>query len=269
LKPKRLLKTINKPETSVRLQILRTHLVRRRFQTTPEILDCHLLVFLEAGMMIAESGDRQWQMQAGDLLWLQPGDAKRFRHPTGEPTVKQWNLRFHLARRGSVVRVSLPEPHWRGVWDVHPTLEQIRDLYEHGHPYADLRFRALLSVLLSTAFALPTISDRQASLTAAQRMQLDRFVADHLHQGIRASDLAVAVGLSADYFSRLFRATYDLTPRKWLVRERMRRAATLLEQTTLSAKEVAGELGIASASLFTRQFRQVHGCTPSDHRLRA
>ena len=75
-------------------------------------------------------------------------------------------------------------------------------------------------------------------------------------------DLAVELHLSADYFSRAFRRTFSVSPRRWLLNERIRLAAMLLAKPGLSVSEVAYQFGYRDVYLFSRQFKQVFGLSP-------
>jgi len=81
-----------------------------------------------------------------------------------------------------------------------------------------------------------------------------------------SADLARTLGFSRAYTGRLIHATYGCEARRFLVAMRLRRAATLLQETRLPVAAVARELGYADPAFFTRQFRRVFGCTPSEHR---
>jgi AraC family transcriptional regulator len=103
-------------------------------------------------------------------------------------------------------------------------------------------------------------------LRPAQRQRLNRFIDDHIAEAIAPADLARECELSLDYFSRIFRRTYGVAPRTWLIRERMRQAATRLVETDRTVAQVAHEFGVDNLSLFCRQFRSVMGCTPTVYR---
>jgi len=108
--------------------------------------------------------------------------------------------------------------------------------------------------------------DSGRTLSPAQRQAVDRYVVDHIGEGLRPEDLALEAGLSPDYFSRLFRRTYGASPREHLKRERSRLAAILLLETRLSVARVARRVGTDNVSLFCRQFNDVMGCAPGRYR---
>jgi AraC-like DNA-binding protein len=62
-------------------------------------------------------------------------------------------------------------------------------------------------------------------LNPFQRNQLIGYVHSHIDTRINPASLARSLGLSPDYFSRLFRNAFGLPPRSWLMRERIRLAS--------------------------------------------
>jgi transcriptional regulator GlxA family with amidase domain len=72
--------------------------------------------------------------------------------------------------------------------------------------------------------------------------------------------------LSVRQFERRFRATFQMSPRSYLIRLRVAVAADLLSTTGRRPTEVALETGFYDHSDFSRQFRKIMGVPPSDYR---
>ncbi len=89
-----------------------------------------------------------------------------------------------------------------------------------------------------------------------------------MHQ-VTPADLAAGVGRSPRYFARCFHASFGSTPRRWLVEQRIRQAAHLLRTSPDAIGAIAARCGCDNTSLFSRQFRAVMGCSPSDYRQRS
>lgn len=79
--------------------------------------------------------------------------------------------------------------------------------------------------------------------------------------------LAEVANLSPDYFARLFKQTYGVIPRTWLVQEKMRLASVEQVTTRKFITQVAAELGYSDLYLFNRQFKNVCACSPREFRL--
>jgi AraC-like DNA-binding protein len=95
------------------------------------------------------------------------------------------------------------------------------------------------------------------------------YAEQHIAHRPTAPDLASTLDLTTYYFTRVFRRTFGRSPRAWLMRERMRRAADELVETSRSIKSVAYSLGYADLYLFSRQFRAAMGKSPRSYRRSA
>jgi len=76
-------------------------------------------------------------------------------------------------------------------------------------------------------------------------------------------DLAERAGLSEKYFTRLFRRQIGVAPKSYQVSSRLNHARTLLEQTSMSVKEIAGVLDYPDPYVFSKQFKAHFGVAPS------
>jgi AraC-like DNA-binding protein len=88
----------------------------------------------------------------------------------------------------------------------------------------------------------------------------------HLEDSISLQDLASTAGLSTSHLIRAFKQSEGMTPHRYLLHRRVRRALGLLAETTLALSEVAMASGFADQSHFCRQFRKLVGATPSRYR---
>jgi transcriptional regulator GlxA family with amidase domain len=93
-----------------------------------------------------------------------------------------------------------------------------------------------------------------------------------LDERLTLAQVAAAVRLSPDVFSRLFRKGTGRTFRDYCVSARIDRARELLTETALNVAEIARMLGYTDYRLFARQFALHNGDrSPTvwrrDHRL--
>jgi transcriptional regulator GlxA family with amidase domain len=84
-----------------------------------------------------------------------------------------------------------------------------------------------------------------------------------LHEPIAIAALAAQLNLSPSRFRYLFRIQTGAAPAVFLQRLRLKRARLLIERTFLSVKEVMALVGYNDPSHFSKDFRQLHGISPS------
>ena len=82
------------------------------------------------------------------------------------------------------------------------------------------------------------------------------------------SELANRCGLSRSHFAKAFKASMGIPPHRWLLRQRVHRAAEMLEWTNESISVIAASCGFADQSHLTRIFHAMVGSSPADWRRR-
>jgi AraC-like DNA-binding protein len=91
-------------------------------------------------------------------------------------------------------------------------------------------------------------------------------ISAHFTEEIDVSDLAQACGMSITHFRRLFARALGQSPKEYLTRFRLQKAATLLGAGRCGVLDAALACGWGSLSAFSRQFRTVFGTSPRGYR---
>lgn len=101
-----------------------------------------------------------------------------------------------------------------------------------------------------------------AGSTAATRA----WALERLAEPLSLDTLARNARMSVRTFSRRFRAETGLSPRSWLIQQRVLHARHLLETTTLPIEQVAAESGLGSGASLRQHFNAVVGVAPLTYR---
>jgi AraC family transcriptional regulator len=110
---------------------------------------------------------------------------------------------------------------------------------------------------------LPRANATDLSIGAARaKAYIDR----HFNSEITLTTLAGVSGLSVFRLAHVFRAAVGVSPHQYLLRVRIGRAIELLCAGSMSALEIALEVGFQSASHFSSTFGRLTGVTPSEYR---
>jgi AraC-like DNA-binding protein len=126
------------------------------------------------------------------------------------------------------------------------------------------------AALAGLRHALDAPADRHAPAEPALIARLRVLVKDQLGDAtLSVRGLAAQCGCSADHLSHVFRRHTGEALAAHLNRLRIERAVQLLDETTLSGKEIAWACGFAGPSYFIQQFRHHCGMTPRQWRERA
>jgi AraC family transcriptional regulator len=105
--------------------------------------------------------------------------------------------------------------------------------------------------------------DRRRAVEAAL------WIDEYSHEPIDLETAAAEVGLSSFHFLRLFASVLGVTPHQYLVRSRLRHAASLLADGATSITDVAIDVGFGDLSNFVRTFHRAAGVSPRSFRQAA
>ena len=92
---------------------------------------------------------------------------------------------------------------------------------------------------------------------------------DHPERPCGLQDLAEIAGMSRAAFAERFRSVFGRSPMAFLKSLRLRKAADLLLGTELPVKTIAGRVGFASRSHFSRAFKAHAGLDPAAYQAAA
>lgn len=120
----------------------------------------------------------------------------------------------------------------------------------------------LLEILMLQAteslIAGPAVHER-----AIQSYQRCRNVIETQHETLQdLDDIANACHLDAAYICRLFKRFGPMSPTRYLQRQKLNRAAELLQHTSLLVKEVSDAMGCSDPFHFSRIFKRTYGISP-------
>jgi AraC family transcriptional regulator len=89
------------------------------------------------------------------------------------------------------------------------------------------------------------------------------YIRDHLDSPIYVTELAEFLDVSTSHFCRAFKTTFGMSTHRYIMEERMARAAELMRETTMSLTDIALEIGMCDQSHLSNLFRRHFGDSPS------
>ena len=93
------------------------------------------------------------------------------------------------------------------------------------------------------------------------------YIEDHLDKEIKTQDVADACFCSKSTLEKLFRCVNNISVRDYLIRRRMMKAARMIvEEPETGLLDIALTYGYSTNEAFTRAFRQIWNCNPSEFR---
>lgn len=124
----------------------------------------------------------------------------------------------------------------------------------------------MLVTYLSRCYELPSdLQEYPSSFSIARSVS---FMEEHFRENHSVKELAKLSNMSTRHFTRIFSDIYHITPKKYILQQRLLSACRLLEdeRETSSITEIALNLGFSNSNYFTRLFHNTYGMTPSEYR---
>ena len=159
----------------------------------------------------------------------------------------------------SAARVTLS---LRGVDRVTAMLDEIAAALERDTTPARLLATSGMAWRLLTQLAV----DRLLPETGTPLERALRYLEDRVDGRIPVPELAAMVGVSPSHLAALFRAATGGGVVAHHLSLKMARARSLLDTTDLPVAEIGRRIGMDDPFYFSRQFRRVHGVSPSAYR---
>jgi AraC family transcriptional regulator len=113
------------------------------------------------------------------------------------------------------------------------------------------------------------VADPPKGLSPRQLQCTIDYIECHLHEKLKLTTIAEAIGFNAAYFCILFKKSLGLTPFQYISQQRTERAKLLLKRSQLEIVDIALQCGFANQSHFTQHFRQIVGATPKAYQRQA
>jgi AraC-like DNA-binding protein len=237
------------------------------WDTGPRRVDEHLIYFVAEGGCSAVLDGKRVRSAAGSLCWVCPETPFRFFHGVRDSSSVIYRFRFQVKEKGKVLRPRWPYRFLPEAWPLFDIVKQITLEAERSGKFSFWRVRNLFSLLSIAVFeASPGRRRGGTVLSDSQRAEIASLLSENRVARKTPADLARRLGLSAGYFTRVFRRSYGLSPRTWLLHQRVGHAGLLLRESTSRVSEIAEKLGYTEVYLFSRQFRQIFGVSPTQWR---
>jgi AraC family transcriptional regulator len=113
------------------------------------------------------------------------------------------------------------------------------------------------------------LQSKHNPLRPALLRRIEDYVYANLTRDIALADLAGLCAMSVDHFLRSFRAATGITPYRYVLEQRLRRARVLLKTTDTPIASIATTCGFRNGSNFSVKFHARFNASPSEYRRNA
>ena len=237
---------------------------RRRQATTYQERFCRyaFLVFMQEGELSYQCENHSYRLAQGDMLLIPPGGSYGF---DSRPSCFYHKLVVEY--RGCNLLSVLDTMRLQQVYHYPASkkndeiLKKIRNctsLMEHNqHQNLSEILGLSYSILADCATMTQPKATPRGNLAKLQ-MRLE----NQLDEPLTMKELAAELKCSVMQMTREFQKRFHVTPKAFRDTCRMEHALDLLDDPSLSIKEIAYQVGCRDQFQFSRQFRSYQGCSP-------
>lgn len=250
-------------ETEVIESVIGHKILDPDFDNGLRSLEDYLIYFMLQGRIEAWVSGKKTCLKPGMLIWLPPDTLHHFwREPEQQENSELYHFRFRLENphctakeNGFLLRSQM--------FDSADLVAKYYTEAKGAKRDKNQRLRNILYLLYSDCKNQSREAEHgENRLNTGAYSTILAYTQNNIKTWPSPADLASSIGYSSDYFSRLFRKTFGLTPQRWLVQQRVRAIAEEMENSPKSISEIAFDYGYKDIYFFSRQFKQVIGSSP-------
>jgi len=230
-----------------------------------------ILIYCLSGLGQLQLEDREFKVDKGSAILIPPNHPHVYSADRQDPWSIFW-VHFSGTQVSDVSTVlgTNPDAPIVHVPDTRLVLQAFEDVYAClNYNFSDSGL-LLMSSKLINLFSMIRLhrKHRHPRRQAAEDSVLStiKFMRQHLDMNLTLNELAAQSGQSVPYYCRRFKERTDQSPMSYFIHLRLQKACELLVQTDLSVKDVAEELGYKDPYYFSRLFKKIEGCAPSQYR---
>lgn len=234
----------------------------------PALRDHYLIHYVVSGRGILRCNQQEYHLSAGELFIIYPSQVASYQADANDPWKYSW-VGFNgtdarrlvkltgFARQNPILRSDDPEK-------TRSLLRRIADAGDNT-PAADAEMAGCLYLLLAH---LIRMNRRQPGGNPHQTYVANalKYIQYNYANDIGVNDISQYVGISRSQLYRAFLQDFGVSPHNYLQTYRINEACSLLQDPAYSVTEVAGSVGFNDPLYFSRVFKSIKGCTPSDYR---
>ncbi len=142
------------------------------------------------------------------------------------------------------------------------------DYYSINQNGETLRVESIIYQILSIIISEYSASNENK--TSSKKEQQIKKIIEYINNNYTSSDLTIkkiadAFFFNQAYLTRIFKESTGISPMKYIIVLRMRRAVELLEKRTFSISQIAYALGYKNQFYFSKEFKRFFGIQPSKY----
>ncbi len=229
----------------------------------PEIRSHFLIVSVEQGNAVLHMDKSDIKFGYGDILVMFPGE-KIFYRALTEWSIKWIGVSGNLIEKAlRTINVTRKNPIFKpsNFNTISNIMTQLYETEYTGLLSERYQIQSLLYLFFSELLSSNKSNGEHDIATSA--MQIIKY---NYTNRLTVESLASSLYLDCSHFSRIFKAKFGISPKKYILKLQIDTAKIMLRETDKSVKDVAITVGFADSLYFSRLFSKAVGMSPSEYR---
>ena len=224
----------------------------------------YLIHYIMSGCGTFARGGVTYSLHRGCMFLIRPGELTFYQADEKTPWEYIW-IGFDGALCPSLLRSSgfTDDVCWRDVPQASSLFEELRSIPDR-RPSTELSLCSLLYGL----FSILCSQDASPRTPRDYVARTSDYIRANYALPISIESIASMLGIDRRYLSRIFLRETGVTPKEFLVRVRLNRAAELLETSSCTVTETARSVGYDDVYNFSKIFKKKYGISPAHYRQR-
>lgn len=270
----------NSAEEKGKPVIIRSHQASTRSANNKSIIHQNMLDIIIAGKKTIIDAYNITALEAGEMMILSKGSSLISQalpeqglfhnlaiYFTNEVLADFW-IKYTTCSNGNLKQnVKHPFITYRQDVFISNYINSVLLLLESPLKFSDQLKQLKLEELLLYLFQTNPEKLQSLSMIAKDNedMQFRKAAESHITTPISVEELAFLCNTSLSTFKRKFLNIYGTSPQRWLIRQKMRLAASLLKQRHERPGSVYEQVGYTNQSSFILAFKNEYGMTPKEY----
>jgi AraC-like DNA-binding protein len=229
----------------------------------PEIRNHFLFVLVNEGEANFHRNGRIVNLKAHDLLVMCPGE--RIYYEANSPWSIQWLGLYGNAVNKYVTALSVngknPIIHLKNFREIETIMDKIYAIAEDSSECAEA-----MQIGLVYQFFSALLQDKKNAPTQDIVESAMRIIDYNLNTEITVEEISNTLHIDPSHLTRVFKNSTGISPKQYMLNQKIDHAKTLLTETNASIFDVAQSVGYADQLYFSRIFKKKEGLSPSKYR---